>query len=84
MANTCGGCQLFQGPGKKCGAGKTIGSATNSGPSSCFKGPASLFKSKVCGGCRLFQGPGQKCGAGKTIGSATNSGPSSCFAPIPG
>jgi hypothetical protein len=82
MANNCGGCQLFNGPSQKCGAGRSV-SATTSASSSCFKGPASLFKSKVCGGCRLFQGPSQKCGAGRNI-SGTTSASSSCFSPIPG
>ena len=84
MSNKCGGCLLFKGPSQKCEAGKHVGSATQSAPSSCFKGPASLFKSKVCGACRLFKGSSQKCSAGKHVGSATQSAPSSCFSPNPG
>ena len=82
MANTCGGCQLFQGPSQKCGAGRTV-NATMTATNSCFKGPASLFKSKLCGGCRLFQGPSQKCGAGRTV-NATMAATNSCYSPIPG
>ena len=82
MSNKCGGCQLFEGPTKKCGAGRSV-TGGNSAPSHCFKGPASLFKSKVCGGCRLFQGPSQKCGAGRSV-TGGNSAPSHCFSPIPG
>jgi hypothetical protein len=82
MANNCGLCQLFQGPGKKCGGGRTV-SANTSAISTCFKGPASLFKNKVCGACRLFQGPGKKCGGGRTV-SGTTSAISTCYAPIPG
>ena len=84
MANKCGECLLFEGPQKKCGAGRTISSATQSAPSNCFKGPASLFDKDVCGGCRLFEGPQNKCGAGRTISSATQSAPSNCYAPNPG
>lgn len=82
MANNCGSCLLFQGPSQKCGAGR-ITSAISTGSSNCFKGPASLFKSKVCGSCRLFQGPSQKCGAGRTT-SAISTGSSNCYSPNPG
>lgn len=84
MSNKCGSCLLFQGPGKKCDGGKMVSGATGAAPSSCFKGPASLFKSKVCGACRLFQGPGRKCGAGKMVSGSTGAAPSSCFSPNPG
>ena len=82
MANKCGQCLLFEGPGKKCGA-EVSTSAGNSAPPSCFKGPASLFSGNKCGGCRLFQGPKQKCGAGRTAGSSL-AAPPACFSPIPG
>jgi len=82
MANNCGGCQLFNGPTQKCGAGRNV-TATTPGGSGCFKGPASLFKGKACGGCRLFQGPYQKCGAGRNVSSTTPGG-SGCYSPIPG
>ena len=36
MANNCGGCQLYQGPSQKCGAGKGPYSATSSASSSCY------------------------------------------------
>jgi len=82
MANNCGECQLFQGPNKVC-AGGTIPSSIKPARSECFKGPASLFSSKVCGGCRLFQGPNEVC-AGGTIPSGIKPARSDCYSPIPG
>jgi hypothetical protein len=82
MANTCGQCLLFQGPSQKCGAGRSV-NANSSTSSSCFKGPASLFSSKVCGSCRLFQGPSQKCGGGRQF-AANTPVISSCYSPNPG
>jgi len=82
MSNKCGQCQLFQGPGKKCGGGSSPNAASYA-QSRCFKAPASLFKSKVCGGCRLFEGPGKKCGGGSSP-SSSSSAQSRCFSPIPG
>ena len=82
MSNKCGECLLFEGPGKKCVAGRSP-SASLQAPSHCFKGPASLFDKKVCGGCRLFEGPGQKCGGGRSP-TASLQAPSHCYAPSPG
>ena len=82
MANTCGGCQLYQGSSIKC-AGGYSGRTSNSGACNNFKGPASLFKSKVCGGCRLYQGSKIKCG-GNYSGRTTSSGACNNYAPIPG
>ena len=84
MANKCGGCQLYQGPNKRCDAGRGPFSASNNALSSCFKGPASLFSGKKCGGCRLYQGPTQRCGANRGPFSSSNNALSTCYSPIPG
>ena len=82
MANKCGECLLYQGPKEKCPAGYQS-PATSSAPSSCFKGPASLFSGKKCGGCRLYKGPKEKCTAGYQSPSIS-SAPSGCYSPSPG
>jgi len=82
MAIKCGECLFFEGNGKRCNAGRTP-TASQSATSNCFKGPASLFASKVCGGCRFFEGNGKRCNAGRTPTSST-SATSNCYSPIPG
>jgi hypothetical protein len=80
MANTCGGCLMYQGSREKCGEGRTLAGTTPA--CSNFKGPASLFSGKKCGGCRLYKGSKVKCGEGRTLAGITPA--CSSYAPNPG
>ena len=83
MANNCGSCLLFKGQNQKCGATGRSPIATTPAGTNCFKGPASLFKTKVCGSCRGFNGPSKKCPGGKTpVASAPAN--KNCYSPNPG